>query len=69
MHYVEGFKQTKGRFPTRDEFWGWIETSRASGIADYAALPKDEYEIFIWVGEKMLIYSSKDKNFREQKAD
>src|SRR5438876_9548707 len=66
--YVERYRASRAVIPTRDEFFTWSSTNRLLGVVDYKPIEgtnRNEYCIYIWRGERMLIFSSKDKVLRK----
>ena len=59
-NYIEQYKLTYSSLPTRDEYLAWWKTNDLSGVIDYSST-NNEYFIYIWLGEKLVVYSSKDK--------
>jgi hypothetical protein len=65
VDFVDKFKLSIGRYPTRDEFFVWSKTNDLEGVYDYESFGT-EYRISIWRGERALTYFSKDQSVREK---
>jgi hypothetical protein len=63
-NYIEQFKLSHSVLPTRDDYWVWAKTNNLVGVVDYQ-ITNNEYLVYIWLGERMVIYSSKDKTISE----
>jgi hypothetical protein len=65
--YIGHFKSTHATLPTRNDFMAWWRTNNLQGVFDYQAVESGktgEYFVYIWVEDKMVVYSSKDKTTR-----
>jgi hypothetical protein len=63
-NYIEQFKLMHSTLPTRDEYMVWWNTNNLRGVDDYQITNSgrsSEYFLHIWLGERAVIYSSKDK--------
>lgn len=69
-NYIEGFRLSSSRVPSREEFMEWLykNLNNLDGVCDYNIDPKEtnEYMLSIWLGERMAGYSSKSKRIVEQ---
>jgi hypothetical protein len=67
-NYISVFYGTYSRLPTHDEYRIWWKTNDLVGVVDYQIDSKktNEYALFLWLGEKTAIYSSRTKAIREQ---
>ena len=69
--FVESYKSNRNRLPERDEFHQWLWTNNGSAVADYGLVDSPgaigDYQIHLWRGEWMAIYSSKDRKLRDQR--
>jgi hypothetical protein len=62
--YIEQFRSSHSRVPSRDEYREWWKTNNLYGVVDYQIGgdgKTDEYVLYIWLGERMVRYLSKDK--------
>jgi hypothetical protein len=68
VHFVESYGINNARFPEREEFHAWLWTNY-SAVADYELVHSGKgpasYRIHVWIGERMLIYSSETKSLKE----
>jgi hypothetical protein len=63
-NYIGQFKSTHSTLPARNDFMAWWKTNNLRGVFDYQAAKSGsagEYFVYIWLGDKMVVYSSKDK--------
>jgi hypothetical protein len=67
VYYINQYNLTYSRLPTRDEYRAWWKTNDLVGVVDYQITPENtnEYQIYIWLGERTVIYSSKSKTINE----
>ena len=66
-NYVGQFKSAHATLPTRKDFLAWRKTRDLHGVFDYQTAhgkDGDEYFVYIWLGNKMLVYSSKNNTVR-----
>ena len=63
VDYIGTFKLSSSRLPTHDEYAAWAKTNDLRGVVDYSIEGRNtnEYKVFIWLGERFVIYSSKTK--------
>lgn len=64
-NYIGKFALYTSRLPDHDEFSSWLNTNlnNLGGVCDYKVSTNDsnQYFIYIWLGERMVKYSSKDR--------
>ena len=69
-NYIEGFRSSSSRLPSREEFFVWWKTNvnNLGGGYDYQIAQKEtnEYVLFIWDGNKIVKYSSKGRTMGSQ---
>jgi len=68
ISFVEEFKSSYSRLPNRDEYVVWWKTNTLIGVIDYqiaGSAPTNEYVLYLWLGERMVKYSSKQKRIIE----
>jgi hypothetical protein len=66
--YIETFRGDHRQPPGRDEFLLWSKANQLVGVCDYEVSTNSDdasYQIYIWRGERMLVYSSQDKSLRD----
>ena len=66
--YVTNFSLAHSRLPTRDEYWAWHDTNDLIGVGDYEITGNDtnNYNLYIWLGERTVVYSSKTKTITDK---
>jgi hypothetical protein len=68
ISFVEEFRRSHSHLPSRDDFLAWHHRRGLVGVCDYGRVfdpAGDCYRIYIWRGERMLMYSSKDQGFHD----
>ena len=66
--YVEHYRSSNSKLPDRDQFLDWSKTNQLVGVVDFRPVENKragDYCIYIWRGERMLIYSSREKTVHE----
>jgi hypothetical protein len=63
-NYIEQYKIVHSNFPAKQEFMNWMATNNLVGVIDYQPT-NGEYLIYVWRGERLVIYSSSNKKIHE----
>jgi len=67
--FIEQFRTSLSRIPSRDEYLAWRKTNELGGVIDYQIESNgktNEYVLYIWLGERMVTYSSSDKTIHRR---
>lgn len=64
VQFIESFRTTNSRLPSVAEFESWQRTNYST-VSHYWC-NEQSYEIHIWRGERMIVYSSTDRALRDE---
>jgi hypothetical protein len=66
--FIEKFKSSHSRLPSRDDYRRWWQTNDLYNVVDYQLQGESNaqyYVLYIWLGERMVKYSSKNNAISE----
>ena len=68
-NFIEQYRRSHARLPTREEYHSWARTNDLVGVVDYTyehGGDTNAYTIYIWLGERLVTYSSREKTFQNR---